>query len=452
MKFMSSGPENSGTRFRAQNASDGSPATMRLIRQRPPSPFWSRLVRVKIQERQHFTKTRLHLYIGGLLAIACVLPGQTVSPVRREGRYWVQVEEGSLPGGGRLRIRSVGSIVVAGADSRQVRYKATKKLKARNAEEARRLLESARLTASRQGTTAVLSITRPNCSQCNFSAELDVQAPRSTSDTILSTEGGSLEVNGLVGRVNADTAGGSIRMDQIGRGVRATTAGGGITLGSIGGGVRAETAGGSIRLERAGADAILTTSGGGITAGHVEGKLQAETAGGSIRAEQVGGSVFAATAGGSIYLGTVGGLINAETAGGSIHVASAPSGVHAEAAGGRIRLENVAGAVWAASASGSIDAIFLDRPLKASFLETNAGSIIVWLPATLAVTIEAVVDLAGNANRIRSDFPVIRVQREDQGFGPASLTARGELNGGGPVLRIRNMSGRIHIRRKEQLP
>ena len=393
--------------------------------------------------------TRPSLYLAGLLAIACVLPGQTVGPLQREGRYWVQVEEGSLPAGGRLRIRSVGSISVAGADSRQVRYKVTKKLKARNAEEAERLLKSARLTASRQGTTAVLLVERPACSRCNFSAELDVQTPRSTSSTILSTEGGSLQVNGLAGRVNADTAGGSIRMDRIGQGVRVTTAGGGIQLGSIGGEVRAETAGGSIRLEHAGADAILTTSGGGITAAHVEGKLQAETAGGSIRAERVQGSVFAGTAGGSIYLGTVGGLIHAETAGGSIHVASAPSGVRAEAAGGRIRLENVAGAVWAASAAGSIDAVFLDRPLKASFLETNAGSIVVWLPATLAVTIVATVDLAGNVNRIRSEFPVIRVQREDQGFGPASVTARGELNGGGPLLRIRNMSGRILIRRKQ---
>ena len=390
------------------------------------------------------------LYLAGLLAYAFVSPGQTVGPVQREGRYWVQVVEGSLPGGGRLRVRSVGSISVAGAASREVRYKATKKLKARSAEDAKRLLESARLTASRQGTTAVLLIERAGCSGCNFSAELEIDAPQATSETILSTEGGSLRVSGLAGRVNANTAGGSIRMEQIGRGVRATTAGGGIQLGTIGGEVRAETAGGSIRLERAGADAILTTSGGSITVGRVDGKLQAETAGGSIRAEQVKGSVFAGTAGGSIHLGTVGGLINAETAGGSIHVASAPAGVHAEATGGRIRLENVAGAVWAASAAGGIDAVFLDRPLKASFLETNAGSIVVWLPATLAVTIEATVDLAGNTNRIRSDFAVIRVQRVDQGFGPGGVTARGELNGGGPVLRIRNMSGRIQILRREE--
>ena len=403
-------------------------------------------------QRATATPVRLSLYIAGLLTIACVLPGQTVSPVQREGRYWVQVEEGSLPGGGRLRIQSVGSIAVAGADSKLVRYKATKKVKARNAAEAEQLLNSARLTASRQGTTAVLSIARPKCFQCNFSAELVVRAPQATGDTILSTEGGALEVTGLAGRVNADTAGGSIQMDQIGRSIRATTAGGNIQLGSIGGDVRAETAGGSIQLEHAGANAILTTSGGSITAGQVDGKLQAETAGGGIRAEQVKGSVFAGTAGGSIHLGTVGGLIHAETAGGSIHVASAPAGVRAEAAGGRIRLENVAGAVWAASASGSIDAYFLDGPLKASFLETNAGSIVVWLPATLAVTVEATVDLASNANRIRSDFPVIQIQREDQGFGSATLTARGKLNGGGPLLRLRNMSGRIMIRRKEDQP
>ena len=82
-------------------------------------------------------------------------------------------------------------------------------------------------------------------------------------------------------------------------------------------------------------------------------------------------------------------------------------------------------------------------------LETNVGSIDVWLPADLKVTIDAIVELAGNPNRIQSDFSAIRVRRDEDSFGPASVTAEGVLNGGGPVLRILNTAGQIKIRRLE---
>jgi hypothetical protein len=180
----------------------------------------------------------------------------------------------------------------------------------------------------------------------------------------------------------------------------------------------------------------------------VAGSLQAETAGGSIRAETVNGDVSAATSGGSIHLGKVGGSVDAETAGGSIYVGSAPGGVSAETAGGEIELENVSGAVKAANAAGSIRARFVGgHPLRNSLLETNSGTIVVWIPANLAVNVDATVDLAGSLSRIESEFADLIVRRESDGFGPATVTAAGPLNGGGPVLTIRNISGRIQIRK-----
>ena len=77
------------------------------------------------------------------------------------------------------------------------------------------------------------------------------------------------------------------------------------------------------------------------------------------------------------------------------------------------------------------------------------GSIDVWLPVDLKVTIDAIVELAGNPSRIQSDFAAIRVRRDGDGFGPRSVIAEGALNGGGPVLRILNTVGRIKIRRLE---
>ena len=383
----------------------------------------------------------------GLLVLTLTLSAQQLSPIQKQGRYWVQTVEGSIPAGTRLRVSSTGNITVSGQQGGPVRYSVMKKIRARNEKEARHLLESAPFSAALQGDTAAVSLGSPDCFRCNFLAEMTLLVPASTREALLTTEGGSMTVEGIQGRVNADTTGGSIRMDKIGGDVLAATAGGGIMLGTIGGAVRAETAGGSIRLEHGGDDAALETSGGSITAGWVEGSLVAETSGGGIQVDRVGGSVMAGTAGGSIRLGQVGGTVNAETAGGSIHVDSAPDGVRAETAGGSIRLINVAGAVHAASAAGGIHAVFLAGcPFKGSFLETNVGSIVVVIPATLALTVEADVDFAKRANRIQSDFAAIQV-RKQKGFLAGGITARGQLNGGGPVLRIRNTNGTIQIRR-----
>ena len=383
----------------------------------------------------------------GLLALPLALAAQTEGRVEKQGRYWTTTVEGSIPAGTRLRVSSTGKISVSGKQEGEVRYRAVKKLKARHEKEARRLLESAGFSAALQGDTAAISLAPPDCFRCNFQAELELFVPVSTREALLTTEGGSLIVEKVQGRVNVDTAGGSIHMDEIGGAVRAATAGGSIMLGKIGGMVRAETAGGSIRLEHGGDDAALETSGGSITAGWVEGSLVAETSGGGIQVDRVGGSVMAGTAGGSIRLGQVAGTVSAETAGGSIRVDSAPDGVRAETAGGSIRLINVAGSVRAASAAGAIHAVFLaGRPLKDSFLETSVGSIVVVIPATLALTVEADVDFAKRSNRIQSDFAAIRVLKQE-GFFAAGLAARGQLNGGGPVLRIHNTNGTIQIRR-----
>jgi hypothetical protein len=88
------------------------------------------------------------------------------------------------------------------------------------------------------------------------------------------------------------------------------------------------------------------------------------------------------------------------------------------------------------------------RPLGDSLLETTAGSIIVWLPASIAVRVDAVIDFASGSNRIQSEFDSITVQRSDGDFGTGQVVAAGVLNGGGPVLRIRNTNGRIQIQRR----
>jgi hypothetical protein len=76
------------------------------------------------------------------------------------------------------------------------------------------------------------------------------------------------------------------------------------------------------------------------------------------------------------------------------------------------------------------------------------GNIVVLIPEGLRLTIRANIDVASGLNRIQTDFPDIRVRMDDRGPGPRAVIAEGALNGGGPVLYIRNTTGTIQIKRR----
>jgi hypothetical protein len=387
--------------------------------------------------------------VGLLLTAALSLAAQTFSPIARDGKFWVQQETGEIDRGSRLRVSVIGAVRVDGRPEPHFEYRVTRRVKADNEAEARAIFERAALTAARQGPTATLTLEEPRCGRCAFSSELEIGVPRNLQEAIIGTRGGEVQIHNIDGRVIADSAGGSMDIGGIGGGVRATTAGGSIALGVIGGEVLCETAGGTISVEHARSNATLTSSGGPIKAGVIGGFLRAETAGGDVSAMRVEGRVVAGTSGGSISIGQSGGPVNAESAGGSISVAFAPQGVRAETAAGRIVLQDVAGPVYAANAAGDIQAFFLDGPpLADSLLETNMGVIVVYLPSNARLAVEATVDLAKGLNRIQSDFADIQVMAVGDMPGTTAVRASGALNGGGPVLRIRNTSGRIEIRKR----
>lgn len=389
------------------------------------------------------------VWAAGFLSLAQMLLAQTGSPIEKQGRYWIQTEEGSLPTRTRLRVTSTGHIAVTGGTSKKIHYKIIKKLRAKNQREAAQLLSSVRVKTALQNATTSVSVITPNCYQCNFTANMSLSIPRSTQYTTLETAGGNLKIAGVTGSVNAETANGSVELEDISGHIRATTAGGFIRVGSVGGDVRCDTAGGSIELAKAGGGAILTTSGGNIQVGEVKETLQAETLAGSIQAQKVGGNVMAGTSGGSIEIGQVHGLVNVDTAGGSIKIKSAPAGVRAETANGNISLSNVAGVVRAATAAGNIQVSILDgKPLKDVHLESLGGRILVFLPESLPATVDARVDLANRLNRILSEFSDIVVKRAENTLAPSVVRAFGDINGGGPTLNIHSTGGKIQIRKQ----
>jgi DUF4097 and DUF4098 domain-containing protein YvlB len=81
-----------------------------------------------------------------------------------------------------------------------------------------------------------------------------------------------------------------------------------------------------------------------------------------------------------------------------------------------------------------------------STLETSAGDITVYLASDLPISIRAEIEIA-NGHTIHSDFSDIHVSTEGGDYGPKTVTAEGQLNGGGPMLKVRTNSGSVNFRR-----
>ena len=136
-----------------------------------------------------------------------------------------------------------------------------------------------------------------------------------------------------------------------------------------------------------------------------------------------------------------------ETGGGSIRLASAKGAVRAETGGGSIELNGVPSA-RAETGGGGIVAKFVSSTGERtdSLLETSAGDITVYLVSNLNISIRASIEMA-NGHKIHSDFPEIKIMTEGDEGEPKTITGEGNLNGGGPVLKVRTTTGDIWLRR-----
>jgi hypothetical protein len=352
--------------------------------------------------------------------------------------------------GGRLVLRAdQGSVVVKTAEGERMACEVRLRVKAGNPAEARRVLDSFELAVKPLEKGGAYLAGRSPQKRRRFGG-LDVlyqvSVPRRFS-LDLETRGGAVKVGSLEGELQAVTAGGNIDVGDISGPVRVETAGGTIVLGQMGSRVEARTAGGGIRAGDIRGDAVLETSGGEIVVGRVGGALSAETAGGDVVVRAANGTLEARTAGGQIQIGEARALVRAETAGGSIRLFASQGPVEVRTAGGSIDLVGVRSGVRAETAAGRILAAFAgdSAAFAACDLETAVGDVRVYLPPTLALTIDAMIDQAAG-HRIISEFP-LKVLGEQGAVISRTLRGTGELNGGGQVLRIRATMGNIEIRR-----
>jgi hypothetical protein len=390
---------------------------------------------------------KLSLFVAAcLLLLPLAIAQQT--RVYREGGNWAQEITGSLSPVKILRVKvDVGSVRVEGGSSQGISYVIRNRAYTSSEDKARKEFGSYKISTYVKGDTAWIVADWQGESPHRFSGEFSVNVPRDMDLVKLETEGGSVSTTAISGRVEAQSGGGSIRLDDIGGAISGETGGGSIDVGTVGGDLSLHTGGGSIRVNSA-KGKISAESGGGsvVVVSGLQGAVL-ETGGGSIQVERCNGRVKATTGGGSIDLGDIGGPAEIETGGGSIRLASAKGIVHAETGGGSIELNGVPSA-RAETGAGGIVAKFVSSggERNDSVLETSAGDITVYLAPNLSLTIRASIDLA-NGHSIRSDFSEIQIRTEGGDYGPKTVTAEGNLNGGGPVLKVRTTTGDIVFRR-----
>ena len=179
----------------------------------------------------------------------------------------------------------------------------------------------------------------------------------------------------------------------------------------------------------------VSTAGGSIHASGLAGRTRVHTSGGSINADDIEQDLDASTSGGSIHVQHVKGRVDVHTSGGSIEADDVHGDLRASTSGGSVRIHEAGGRVDAHSSGGGIDVAFVHGNNRGGDLSTSGGGVRAELDPKVALTIDA----GTSGGRVDSDVPV----SVSGTLGRSSL--HGDLNGGGPSLRMHTSGGGIRI-------
>lgn len=176
------------------------------------------------------------------------------------------------------------------------------------------------------------------------------------------------------------------------------------------------------------------TGSGSQTINGVAEVLEADSGSGSIKLTDIRGAAFADTGSGSIRAEGIAGAFDGDTGSGSIYLAqSAPGDVKVSTGSGGIELHNIDGALHADAGSGRIR---VDGNQNGTWdLDTGSGSVQIDLPDDAAFQLDA----ESSSGSIVVDHPVT-VQGKI-----SKRHLRGEVRGGGDLLKIDTGSGGIRV-------
>jgi hypothetical protein len=179
----------------------------------------------------------------------------------------------------------------------------------------------------------------------------------------------------------------------------------------------------------------LDTSGGAVTVADLGGNARLRTSGGRVRARNVDGDIDARTSGGGIDIADVRGNVRAGTSGGGIEVDSVRGAIDVRTSGGGIRVRDAGGRVDARTSGGSVVVGFARGNAQGGDIHTSGGSVTAHIDPAVALSVDASTSGGG----VDSDVPVTvrgRISRNE---------LRGDLNGGGALLRLRSSGGGVRV-------
>jgi DUF4097 and DUF4098 domain-containing protein YvlB len=180
--------------------------------------------------------------------------------------------------------------------------------------------------------------------------------------------------------------------------------------------VDADTGSGSISVSNIAAPVEVSAGSGRLTLENIDGPVRAKAGSGSIRAEQIAGEFRGKTGSGRISLSQ-----------------TAPGDVTVSTGSGSMELNGIDGALQASAGSGSVKVE--GRQQGDWELGTGSGSITVRLPDDAAFALDA----ESRSGGITVDHPLM-VQGKI-----SKRHIRGEVRGGGPLLKVDTGSGSIRV-------
>lgn len=158
------------------------------------------------------------------------------------------------------------------------------------------------LMASRNGAEIRSDFrSRRNGHMVRTNIVIDVMVPESFNLEVTSS-GGTVQVDGLKGRLSGSTAGGSITISSMEGSVRFSSGGGGVSLLDSRLDANIRSGGGAIRVENSVIAGGINTGGGNISVKNSTLNGGTNTGGGSITADGIRGRYYAATGAGNIQV------------------------------------------------------------------------------------------------------------------------------------------------------
>lgn len=388
--------------------------------------------------------------LSKLVAVCALLAplaaAQQINIHQEGGGAWGQNITGSLQKVANIHVKTdIGTVHVVGGSQGSINYQIHNRANTSSEDNAKRQFDSFKINAYVRGDTAWIVAEWEGGQAHHFESDFQVQVPNSTDLVKVESEAGGVDISGITGRASAESGGGNIHMVNIGQAIDAQTGGGNVDINSIGGDARIETGGGNVSIGSIKGKVNASTGGGNIRLTSSTKDAVIETGGGSIHVGDCGGTLRVSTGGGDIDLGMVNDGAQVETGGGSIHLAGAKGFVSVESGSGHIELDGIPSASVETGAGGIV-AKFIQSAGQPhdSRLETSAGDVVVYLTPSMHIVVDAAIEVS-NGHNIQSDFPEFKVSTEGGPWG--TKRAEGNLNGGGPVLKIRTTTGNIVIRR-----